>query len=274
MQGIYIISCDQEDRVYIGSSIDIDRRWREHRRMLNAETHHCDALQEAWNAYGDESFSFAVIELCDNLITAEQYWLDKHSHHCYNTSLQANNPMTNPAVVQKMLASRYENYTIKLSNQQVLEIVELLSTGKAIKDIAEDYMIGIDIIYQIRSGQKWSYITGIDYENTSRKRKLTEAEVIQIKLRLRDTTDTAERIAQDYRVQQSMIAAIRTGGRWAHIKVEGFTEGKKLKSTDCIEEISYLKSQGLTNVEIAKQLGLKSPSTITYALSKVTTRGT
>jgi DNA-binding NarL/FixJ family response regulator len=66
-----------------------------------------------------------------------------------------------------------------------------------------------------------------------------------------------------------MIAAIRTGRRWAHIKVDGFTEGKQLKSTDCIEEIKSLKSQGLTNAEIAKQLGFRSASTISYALSKI-----
>lgn len=273
MRGIYKISCDQEDKVYIGSSTDIDRRWREHHRMLNAETHHCAALQLAWDAYGDESFSFETVELCDNIVLAEQYWLDKHSHHCYNTSLRASNPMSNSEVVKRMLETTRKNgsrNSQKLTEEQVLEIVKLLQTDTTVADIASKYMIGIDTIYQIRSGLKWSYLTDIDYSsNTSRKRRLTEAEVIAIKLRLRDTNDTAEMIAQDYCVQQSMIAAIRTGRRWAHIKVDGFTEGKQLKSTDCIEEIIALKSQGLTNAEIAKQLGLRSPSTITYALSKV-----
>lgn len=273
MRGIYSISCDQEDRVYIGSSVDIDRRWREHRRMLSNETHHCAALQEAWDAYGDESFIFEVLELCENIVLAEQSWLDKHINHCYNTSLQASNPMANPEVAQKQLQTMRQNgsrNTQKLTEQQVLEIVELLRVGAKVKDIADAYMVSIDCIYQIQSGLKWSYLTGIDYaSSTSRKHRLTEADVIQIKLRLRDTDDTAERIAQDYRVQQSTIAAIRIGRRWAHIKVEGFTEGKQLKSTDCIEEIQSLKSQGLTNAEIAKILGIKSPSTISYALSKV-----
>jgi len=272
MQGIYSISCTQEDRVYIGSSIDIDRRWGEHRRRLNAQTHHCNQLQEAWDAYGDESFSFGVVELCDNLVLAEQYWLDKHSHHCYNTSTKASNPMANPEVVKRVVETTRKNssrHTQKLTEEQVLEIITLLDT-KAVKDIADTYMVSIDTIYQIRSGLKWSYLTGINYSsNNSRKHRLTEADVTAIKLRLRDTTDTAECIAQDYSVQQSMIAAIRSGRRWAHVKVEGFTEGKQLKSTDCVQEILFLKSQGLTNVDIAKQLGLKSASTISYALSKV-----
>jgi DNA-binding NarL/FixJ family response regulator len=241
--------------------------------MLNTETHHCYALQEAWDAYGNESFSFAVLELCDNIVTAEQTWLDKHSHHCYNTSLQANNPMANPEVAKRVLDTTRKNgsrHTQKLTEQHVLDIVELLSIGKAIKDIAETYMVGVDTIYQIRSGLKWSYLTGIEYNsNNSRKHRLTPADVTAIKLRLRDTDDTAEMIAQDYSVQHSMIAAIRIGRRWAHVQVEGFTEGKQLKSTDCIEDILALKSQGLTNIEIAKQLGFKSASSISYALSKV-----
>lgn len=273
MRGIYKISCDQEDRVYIGSSTNIDRRWREHRRMLKAETHHCAALQLAWDAYGDESFIFDVVELCENIVLAEQYWLDKHSHHCYNTSLQASNPMANPEVVQKQLQTIRQNgsrNSQKLTEQHVLEIVDLLAKDITVDAIADTYMVSIDCIYQIRSGLKWSYLTGVEYSsNNSRKHRLTPTDVTAIKLRLRDTSDTAEMIAQDYSVQQSMIAAIRTGRRWAHIKVKGFTEGKQLKSTDCIEEIQSLKSQGLTNVEIAKQLGLKSPSTISYALSKV-----
>lgn len=268
MQGIYSISCIQEDMIYIGSSVDIDRRWREHRRMLNSETHHCVALQEAWDAYGDESFTFEVIELCDNIILAEQYWLDKHSHHCYNTSLQASNPMANAEVVQKQLQTIRQNgsrNSQKLTEQQVLEIVHLLSINTTVADIASQYMISISTIYQIRS-----YLTGIDYSaNTSRKHKLTPADVTAIKLRLRDTSDTAQHIAQDYSVQQSMIAAIRTGRRWAHVKVEGFTEGKQIKSTDRVQEIQALKSQGLTNTEIAKQLGFRSASSVTYALAKI-----
>ena len=47
MQGIYKISCSQEDKVYIGSSVNIARRWVEHRRDLNRGTHHCSFLQEA-----------------------------------------------------------------------------------------------------------------------------------------------------------------------------------------------------------------------------------
>ena len=268
MRGIYSISCTAEDRVYIGSSINIDRRWQEHRRRLNKGAHHCEQLQLAWDAYGDESFTFAVVELCENIVLAEQYWLDKYLHHCYNTSLQANNPMANPEIVQKVLASRYDNYTSKLSKQQVLEIVELLESN-TVEDIADMFMVSTGLVYKIRSGERWSNLTGINSEDSTRKRRLAETDVIAIKLRLRDTSDTAETIAKDYCVQKSMIAAIRSGRRWADVKVEGFVEGKKRKSTDCIEQILQLKSQGLTHVEIAQRLELSSPSSVSYALSKV-----
>ena len=52
---------------------------------------------------GDESFIFETVELCDNIIQAEQHWLDRYS--CYNSSLQAHNPMSNAAVAAKQVAS-------------------------------------------------------------------------------------------------------------------------------------------------------------------------
>lgn len=76
--GVYKIVNEENGKYYIGSSKDMRRRWREHKRLLNKGTHINSYLQNAWNKYGEASFSFAIIKKCDpgSVIEMEQKLLD------------------------------------------------------------------------------------------------------------------------------------------------------------------------------------------------------
>jgi hypothetical protein len=50
------------DRVYIGSSDDIPRRWKSHLSQLRGRCHHNYRLQAAWNEYGEAACAFTVVE--------------------------------------------------------------------------------------------------------------------------------------------------------------------------------------------------------------------
>lgn len=78
MQGIYIITCLVNGRVYIGQSKHIQKRWLEHKEELQKGSHCNNHLQNAWNKYGEKSFVFSVLELCPDtkLTEREQYWID------------------------------------------------------------------------------------------------------------------------------------------------------------------------------------------------------
>ena len=65
MIGIYCIENKVNHMKYIGQSINIHKRWQEHKRELNKGTHHNDHLQNAWTLYGSKNFLFTVLELCD-----------------------------------------------------------------------------------------------------------------------------------------------------------------------------------------------------------------
>jgi group I intron endonuclease len=78
--GIYAIKCLANGRSYVGSAVDIARRWRTHRSDLRRGKHHCRHLQRAWNKHGEEQFEFAVIDLVldmAQLISIEQRYLDQ-----------------------------------------------------------------------------------------------------------------------------------------------------------------------------------------------------
>lgn len=79
MQGIYGIVNIIDGKKYIGSSNNVTRRWREHRKALYEGTHWNTHLQNAWNKYGDKAFLFTMVEEIKEinaLSIREQYWIE------------------------------------------------------------------------------------------------------------------------------------------------------------------------------------------------------
>jgi len=79
--GIYKIVNIINSKVYIGSAVDIEKRWGIHKYHLSKNKHHSIKLQRAYNKYGTESLIFDVLEECGKelLIEREQHWIDKYS---------------------------------------------------------------------------------------------------------------------------------------------------------------------------------------------------
>ncbi len=88
--GIYRIINTTNNRIYIGSSNRIRRRYHNHLGCLMNSVHQNKFLQHDWNKCGADSFVFEVIEVennKENRLTLEQLYIDKHYDHqkqCYN----------------------------------------------------------------------------------------------------------------------------------------------------------------------------------------------
>jgi group I intron endonuclease len=79
--GIYIIRNKLNGKVYVGSSINVEQRWRQHKGLLRKNEHHSPTLQNAWNKYGEEVFEFVIAEEVLNveeLAETEQRFIDRH----------------------------------------------------------------------------------------------------------------------------------------------------------------------------------------------------
>jgi group I intron endonuclease len=77
--GIYQIKNVINNKCYVGSAVNFRRRWYKHKHELNTKCHHSQALQRAWDKYGENNFQFIIIEEVHDkaeLINREQYYLD------------------------------------------------------------------------------------------------------------------------------------------------------------------------------------------------------
>lgn len=80
VQGVYMIRNKKSGMKYIGSSADVEGRWKQHIAMLKGGKHHSYKMQMAYDAVNDiDVFEFSLIENVNNrekLCDREQYWLD------------------------------------------------------------------------------------------------------------------------------------------------------------------------------------------------------
>ena len=81
MIGIYKIKNNVNNKVYIGSSNDIERRFRKHKTELNCGKHYNEHLGRAYKKYGKDAFSFEILELCDleSLMDKECFYMLLHN---------------------------------------------------------------------------------------------------------------------------------------------------------------------------------------------------
>lgn len=79
VSGVYQIRCIATGKIYVGSAVDLRKRWGQHVRRLRRGKHRNKHLQHAWNKYGEAAFEFEVLELVDApaLLQAEQAWIDR-----------------------------------------------------------------------------------------------------------------------------------------------------------------------------------------------------
>lgn len=246
MIGIYKIVCIKTNRVYVGSSINITNRWKDHLWLLKNNVHHSKALQNAWNKYGNSQFSFEILEELEsntNIIEREQYWIDKLQAYSkgYNCRSKADihyspdeetkkkisegtkKGMNNDVTREKLRVSHIgsKSSKSKLTEQQVYDIkIKLCEPKINRRSLAKYYNVDISTIDGILSEDTWKHVTisGVMYKNNIHK--LTENDVIEIKKLLQNNKLSQKQIAEKFGVIQQTISNIKRGVIWSHIIIK------------------------------------------------------
>lgn len=119
MIGIYKIINISSKKVYIGQSKNIEKRWREHIKLLKKGNHHSIKLQRSWNKSGENKFEFEIIEECsiENLDSREQHWIDYYDsiNKGFNIVNVGETPKTTKQKLKKKKnTQRYNDFILKL----------------------------------------------------------------------------------------------------------------------------------------------------------------
>lgn len=116
-QVIYKIVNLVNDKFYLGSTTNKKVRFREHRKQLRGNRHHCKHLQSAWNKYGEEKFAFKVVEEVPDgtpLWEIEDKYLKEHfgKPYCYNSGSAAVAPW------RGVYGAKHPNFGKPVSDEQ------------------------------------------------------------------------------------------------------------------------------------------------------------
>lgn len=106
--GIYELRNVVNKKIYVGKSINLAWRWKNHIHLLRTGKHHNIYLQRAWNKHGKDAFNFSVLEYCevDLLNEREMFWIRElkslYSECGYNLTLGGEGMIPDDDVIERI----------------------------------------------------------------------------------------------------------------------------------------------------------------------------
>ena len=151
--GIYKILNKVNNKIYIGSAVDIKKRWRDHKRVLIHNKHENSHLQSAWDKYGNDAFDFSIVLECNrnDLLIKEREFISLFKSNDYNYGYNINDPeygflnrnhtekTKHILSLQKIgdknpmfgkCGSKHHNFNKEVSKENILKLVDLNNIKK------------------------------------------------------------------------------------------------------------------------------------------------
>lgn len=230
MIGIYKITNKDNNKVYIGQSTNLERRYKEHFEWNNKSNQYIDLLIKD---LGKEKFSYEIIELCDSneLDEKEKYWINYYQsfYEGYNKTKGGNGDFHgNPKLTIEDVCNIRTAYNNKEDRQKIF----LLYNDK----------ISFDGFCHVWEGSRWRDIMPEVYTEENKKyhqnksrftkgeghpsAKLTNEEVIKIRTRYQN--ETAEEIWKDYKDKYTLgsFKQILIGKKYSNLPIYKKNQGR------------------------------------------------
>ena len=132
-------------KVYIGSALNMYRRWHARHLPQLRQNNHCNRyLQAAWNKYGEVAFTCEVVEQCSSaaLVDREQHWMDEFKNvGLFNLAKKAGSTLGVPQSVRCKLAilkSKCKTYIVTdpAGNEQTITNLKEFCTHSGLTSTA------------------------------------------------------------------------------------------------------------------------------------------
>lgn len=142
ISGIYGIYCVKNDKIYVGSAMNIHARCIRHKYQLKNRKHHSLKLQRAYDKYGIENFKMIVLESCNEkkLLTNELKWITKldsylNGFNCTDICKKPKNfKLTSKQVHKRAQQSCKAVICLDLEGTYLTEYTSVSNAAKAIND--------------------------------------------------------------------------------------------------------------------------------------------
>ena len=154
--GIYKIENKVNGKVYIGQSIDIGNRLRQHRyRAFNQKDKKTYSLYlyAAIRKYGKDNFTYSIVELCDKsqLDERERYWISY-----YRSNEKGRGYNLSDGGDSKYISEQTKGSNLSEKKQRVEQIKDLLiHSDLQIKEIAKLFGVTKASVTNINIGRSW-----------------------------------------------------------------------------------------------------------------------
>lgn len=217
--GVYCIENLVNHKKYIGSSVNIYRRWSQHKRELNGNYHYNNYLQNAFNKYGKDNFAYFIIETCseEDRVNREQYWIDNYMscNELYGYNIAKFAGLSGVANVEENL----DNNKYIISRDDFDQIIYYLAnTTIPITLISKKLDISIHLIYSIYNHKAYNSLTKdiVFKERRSWNNKISEEDVRYVIQLLLDGK-TYDEIFDITNIDKKQISDIRNKRSWKWI---------------------------------------------------------
>lgn len=152
--GIYVIINEENNKKYVGQSINIENRWKQHLYDVTHRAERSCGIDMAMIKYGIEKFHYEILEECEpsELNDREIYWIEKldtYQGDGYNRSIGG----------QSLQGENHPRAF--LTDEQVWEIREMYNQHCKFKEVEEKYLpTGISRrgLQKIWRNETWTHI--------------------------------------------------------------------------------------------------------------------
>lgn len=205
--GIYKIINLVTNKIYVGSSINIGKRWRDHKWHLKEGIHHNSHLQSSYNKHGLNNFMFSIEIECDvnDLLNEEKKTVLKYKSNDRNFGYNKNDPKT-IFFRKKIKETLNENNSLRMRGNKNPMF------GKTGKEHPKHAYILSNKMRKKMS--EWAKNRKGGNSNAS---KLTNEIVFEIRYIYKTKLYNQTELSKIYNVTQVTISDVIRRKRWSHI---------------------------------------------------------
>ena len=265
--GVYVIRNLENGRRYVGSSIDIERRRREHERHLSTGRHHSKFLQRSWNKSGASAFEFKTILHCspDMCVFYEQRAMDSLRPE-YNTVPVAGSQLGykhTEATKEKMSKARRKDFSPMTGRRHTEETKRRISENRKGKGGTGWTQERKDKISAANCGRIVTPEHRAAISKTLMGHKQSPEQIAKRVEKLRGRTMPAHAV--------EALRVFMTGRKLPKSHCENIGRVRAKLSDEQVREVRKLRESGVKQKELAARFNI-DPASISHIVNRVSYR--